>query len=130
MVYVPELKKMVIWNGGSKLLTLDTTTWEWAELPLSPNNTIIPTSATPTGTFGRFRYIPSKNALIVVNNIYQNVFIYKIGTGSTVSVNSPIQPPSSIGVNTSSNNNTSNAGLSNIAIPIIAPTSVPVAGNS
>ena len=30
------------------------------------------------GTFGRFRYIPSKDRFILVNSVKQNVFIYRL----------------------------------------------------
>ncbi|PIE85031.1 hypothetical protein CSA08_04285 [Candidatus Gracilibacteria bacterium] len=82
LAYVPTLKKFVVWNGGESLYALDGKTWKWSRIVNSNLNQIIPTQANKNGTYGRFRYIPSKNALIVVNSIYENVYIYKLeGSG-------------------------------------------------
>ena len=37
-----------------------------------------PTDPVKNGTYGRFRYIPSKNAYVVVNGVKQNVFFYRL----------------------------------------------------
>lgn len=42
------------------------------------SNQVIPSEAADWGTFGRFRYVPSKNVFVVVNSISENVYIYRL----------------------------------------------------
>ncbi|MDO8471198.1 MAG: Ig-like domain-containing protein [bacterium] len=82
--YDPISKKIILWKGGTDVYSLDTTTWTWARIAAASTNTVIPTSPTATGTYGRFRYVPSKNEFILVNNVYGNVYIYKLSAGSGI----------------------------------------------
>ncbi len=77
-VYDPVIKKFVGWGGGTSVYTLDPDTWIWTQINVSEGNTINPGSQNDRGTYGRFRYIPSKNAYVVVNRTNENVFIYKL----------------------------------------------------
>lgn len=79
--YDPVSKKIIGWPGGTSVYSLDTSTWTWTRIDPASTNTVTPTLPTATGTFGRFRYIPSKNAFIVVNGINENVFVYKLTSG-------------------------------------------------
>jgi hypothetical protein len=81
-VYDPISDKFVGWNGGADVYTLDPATWAWARVAPAPTNTVIPTQPDSSGTFGRFRYIPSKNVFIVVNGVDEDVYIYKLSSGS------------------------------------------------
>ena len=45
-------------------------------------NTVTPTGASTQGTFGRFRYSPSKNVFVVVNSVDQDVYVYRLTLGS------------------------------------------------
>jgi hypothetical protein len=90
--YDPINDKFVAWRGGADVYTLDPVTLVWSKISPSASNTVIPTAANLNGTFGRFRYIPSKNAFIVVNAVNQNVYIYKLNTASGGSV-PPVTPP-------------------------------------
>ena len=85
--YDPVIGKIVAWAGGTDVYTLDTATWVWTKVPLSPSNTVIPTPPQANGTYGRFRYVPSKNVYIAVNDVAQNVFFFRLsaGTGATPS---------------------------------------------
>lgn len=76
--YDPVIDKFIGWNGGAAVFMLDPVSLEWRRIPPADTNRVIPTAANPNGTFGRFRYIPSRNAYIVVNDVRQNVFIYKL----------------------------------------------------
>ena len=78
IVYDPVSDKMVAWNGGVDVYLLDLDTLVWTRVTPAPTNTVIPTPAPHQGTFGRWQYIPSKNAFIVVNSIDENVWIYKL----------------------------------------------------
>jgi hypothetical protein len=90
VVYDPVSDKFVAWSGGANVYTLNMDTRVWTRVAPASTNTVIPTAANNTGTYGRFRYIPSKNAFIVVNSIDENVFIYKLSTGQVVA---PPQAP-------------------------------------
>src|SRR6185436_1420746 len=52
-------------------------------------------SAAANGTFGRFRYVPSRNVFIVVNAIDANVFLYRYtaGAGAPADCQSGTAPP-------------------------------------
>ncbi len=76
-VFDPVIEKFVGWVDGSSLYTLDPETWVWSKIDAAPDNTVVP-SAEPRGTYGRFRYIPSKNAYILVNKTTENVYFYKL----------------------------------------------------
>jgi len=82
------------WAGGANVWTVDPKTWTWKKNLPASGNTVIPTNPPPTGTYGRFQYIPSKNAFIAVNSINQNVYAYKLDnlkgiTTGTNKLNSP-----------------------------------------
>src|SRR5438093_5119875 len=53
-------------------------TKKWTRHPPAPTNKVIPGPADQWGTFGRFRYVASKNVLILCNAVNQNVFIYRL----------------------------------------------------
>lgn len=77
--YDPISDRLVAWSGGPNVYSLDLDNLTWVLLTPSKTNTVIPPAANSNGTYGRFRYIPSKNVFVVVNSIDQNVFFYKIG---------------------------------------------------
>jgi hypothetical protein len=80
--YDPVSDKFVAWSGGADVYRLDPATLVWTRVSPASTNTVIPTMPPSAGTYGRFRYIPSKNAFIVVNSINQNVYFYKLSSGS------------------------------------------------
>lgn len=77
-VYDPVSDKFVGWNGGSDMYVLDPTTWVWNKITPSSSNKVTPPSVGPNGTYGRFRYIPSKNIFVIVNSTGENVYFYKL----------------------------------------------------
>ncbi len=83
-VYDPVSDRFVGWSGGSDVFTLNMDTLMWSKLPLAAGNSTTPTAASSDGTYGRFRYIPSKNAFVVVNGIDENVFFYKLSTAAGI----------------------------------------------
>lgn len=88
--YDPILEKFVGWHGGSSVYILDPDTWVWTKIDASAGNTAVP-SAEARGTYGRFRYIPSKNAYILVNRTTENVFFYKLNNQTPVSKPGTVQ---------------------------------------
>ncbi len=88
--YDPVSDQFIAWNGGANIYTLDIDTMKWTKVPPAPSNTVIPTSAAEMGTFGRFRYVPSRNVFITVNRVNENVYIYRHTSAKTTST--PEQP--------------------------------------
>ena len=87
--YDPVNDVFVAWNGGPLVYTLNPKTWVWTKVSPSKLNATIPTAGATTGTNGRFRYIPSKNAFIVVNSASENVFVYKLNTAASPGTQAP-----------------------------------------
>lgn len=82
--YDPVSKRLVAWCGGTAVYSLDVSNWTWSQHDPAPSNSVSPSSPTPNGTFGRFRYVPSKNLFVVVTHIAENVFAYKLSPGAGV----------------------------------------------
>lgn len=77
----PVSDQFVAWVGGTQVYTLDPDTWVWSRVDAAAGNTVTPSAPNANGTYGRFRYIPSKNAFIVVNRTTDNVYYYKLTDG-------------------------------------------------
>jgi hypothetical protein len=97
--YDPSIDKFVAWGGGKNgtfpedVYILDRDKLAWKRMSPSPTNIVKPTAGNSTGTYGRFRYMPSKNAYIVVNRVDENVFIYKLPTNITTPSPRAVQHP-------------------------------------
>lgn len=76
--YDPISDTLVAWHGGVYVYTLNLDTLAWKRHAPAATNTVIPTMGPGQGTFGRFRYVPSKNVFIAVNSINENVYIYRL----------------------------------------------------
>lgn len=81
-VYDPASKRYVAWGGGADIFVLNPADWIWTKVNPASTNTVIPTATQKWGTYGRFRYVPSKNVFITVNEVSGNVYIYKLTSGS------------------------------------------------
>ncbi len=77
-VYDPVADKFIAWSGGSYVYQLNFETSVWTKIEAAATNRITPTNPSPNGTYGRFRYVPSMNVFVLVNNVNENVFIYKL----------------------------------------------------
>jgi hypothetical protein len=93
--YDPVIDRMVAWKGGTDVYVLNLDTWVWTRITPSAGNTVVPTASPSAGTWGRFRYVPSKNAFVTVNRIDGNVYFYKLSTGGGAP--SDTTPPSAPG---------------------------------
>lgn len=80
-VWDPKAHLFVGWNGGSTLYTLDPKTWYWTAVPPSPGNTVTPPAAAQNGTFGRFQYDTAHDVFVLVNDINQDVYVFKPNFG-------------------------------------------------
>jgi len=70
--YDPVADRIVGWAGGPVYaLDLDTKVWTAYDPPGAP-------TPAPNGTFGRWQYVPSVGAFIVVNSIDENVHFFKL----------------------------------------------------
>jgi hypothetical protein len=79
VAYDPVSDKIVAWSGGANVYSLDLDTKVWKKHTPAATNNVIPTNVSASGgTFGRFRYVPSKNVFIAVNNINENVYFYRL----------------------------------------------------
>ena len=78
LAYDPVIDKLVGWGSGSDLFTLDLTALTWAKVEPAAANKVTPSKRCGTGTYGRFRYVPSKNVYVLVNSWDTNVFVYRL----------------------------------------------------
>jgi hypothetical protein len=82
LAFDPATNLIVGWVGGADVFTLDPATWVWTRRTPAATNAVIPTAPTGQGTYGRFRYVPSRNAFVVVNSIDEDVYVYRLGSGT------------------------------------------------
>ena len=99
--YDPVSDRVVGWCAGSDVYTLNMDTKVWSKI--TATNSVTPGDpryVDPVyglqyhGTFGRFRYVPSKNIFIVVTDIDRDVFVYKLSAGGVTPP--PINPPPTV----------------------------------
>ena len=76
VAYDPTSGQIVVWEGGAQVYTLNLGANVW--LKHEPSNQVAPGVQANYGTYGRFRYVPSRNVFIVVNSVDENVFFYKL----------------------------------------------------
>src|SRR6185503_13312863 len=84
--YDPVLDRIVAWAGGSPcLLNPDTKAWTVGSATGAPGEG-------SNGVYGRWRYVPSVNAFVVVTGIDDNVYFYKASTGTGTPAPAPPAP--------------------------------------
>ncbi len=89
--YDPVNDRFLGWDGGATVYTLSipanprTGTWVWSTIALDPGNNVTPTGVAgpkivgyETGTYGRFRYVPAHEGVIVVNATDESVYFFKV----------------------------------------------------
>jgi hypothetical protein len=96
LAYDSKSDRIIGWNGGANVYSLDPTTHVWSRLPPASTNAVTPTAANGNGTFGRFRYSSQKNVFVVVNSTDEDVYVYRLsaGAGVTTPLPSPTPTPS------------------------------------
>lgn len=96
-VFDPTINKFVGWSGGTAVYVLDPANWTWQKVSAAATNSVTPTAPVGAGTFGRFRYVPSRNVYILVNRSSDDVYFYKLsagaGTGSSGGGTTPPPTP-------------------------------------
>lgn len=77
--YDPVRDRVVAWNGGDSVysLDMDALVWSVATAPGGPGP-LPPSSGTGSpGTHGRFRYSPASNAFVVVNGVSTDAYAFR-----------------------------------------------------
>jgi hypothetical protein len=74
--YADARSRFYAWGGGRDVYTFDPMTGAWKRFAATGDD---PGVQQTWGTYGRFRYSPSRNVFVLVNDTNQNVFIYKPG---------------------------------------------------
>ena len=73
-IYADAHDRFFAWGGGRDVYTFDPATAQWNRFAASGDD---PGLQQRWGTYGRFRYSPSRGVFVLVNDVNQNVFIYK-----------------------------------------------------
>ncbi|MFS8609354.1 MAG: hypothetical protein LOD94_15390, partial [Gammaproteobacteria bacterium] len=88
LAYDTRLEKIVGWHGGTTVYTLDVATRTWTAVPAAETNRANPGSVTTQGgVFGRFAYSPDLNVYIYVDQVDDNVMLYRLTDAE------PLPPP-------------------------------------
>ncbi|MBL4683367.1 MAG: hypothetical protein JKY37_02165 [Nannocystaceae bacterium] len=73
-VYAPMHDRFVAWSGERRIYVWDPE--DWTATVYNPDGDD-PGETAQWGTYGRFRYSPHRNVFVLVNDVEENVFIYK-----------------------------------------------------
>ena len=76
--YDASRRRLVAWSGGTDVFVLDAENLRWSRVRAAEGNGVDPGPANPTGTYGRFRYVPRYDAFVLVNAADQNVYLYRL----------------------------------------------------
>jgi hypothetical protein len=90
LAYDPVRDRIVAWNGGNTVYSLDMDTKVWT----ADTYTGGPGAAQGNGTYGRWAYSSALNAFVLVNSITQNAFVFRFTAGTTD--NTPPGPVSNL----------------------------------
>ena len=79
VAYDPVSDRIVGWNGGNTVYSLDPTTkvWTASTFPGGPG------AAIAAGTFKRWAYSPASGAFVVVNSVDNDAFVLKLAAGGS-----------------------------------------------
>jgi hypothetical protein len=75
LVYDPTTDRIVGWAGGGDVYSLDLASRTWTRQ--APSSPAAPGPAPNQGTYGKWQYIPSKNAFIAATRIDESVWLYR-----------------------------------------------------
>lgn len=72
--YVDRRDQFFAWGGGRDVYAFNPATATWSRLAATGDD---PGIQQKWGTYGRFRYSPTRGVFVLVNDVGQNVYIYK-----------------------------------------------------
>jgi chitodextrinase len=78
LAYDPVTDRIVAWNGGDTVYSLNLDTRAWTSVTYSGG----PGAAQSNGTYGRWRYSPALNVFVLVNDMDQNVYTFRLSNGT------------------------------------------------
>jgi len=87
--YSQQGQFVALWNNQSSTTEISTLsipadplndTWVASTLPVDVGNSVTPSTGQTNGTFGRFFYLPNFNVFGVINDITENIYIFKVGS--------------------------------------------------
>ncbi len=73
--YDPIADRIVAWHGGSGVYALNMDTGVWTQVATNPGPTA---AAVPQGTFGRWGYVPQYRVFVLINDIDQNGWVFRL----------------------------------------------------
>jgi hypothetical protein len=76
LAYDPASRRIVAWNGGDSVYSLDPDTRVWTTTTFSGGPGGV--SNTGHGTFGRWRYSPVTKVFVLLNDTGQNGFTFRL----------------------------------------------------
>lgn len=79
LAFDAQEKKFVVWTGGANVYTFDPAAKSFSQH--TGGGTSPGPSVASGGSFGRFRYVPSRNVFVLVNAADQNVFVFRMAPG-------------------------------------------------
>jgi hypothetical protein len=75
IAYDPVNDRIVAWHGGTNVYALNMDTGVWTQVAVNAG----PTAAAPQqGTFGRWGYVPQYGIFVLINDIDQNAWVFKL----------------------------------------------------
>jgi MYXO-CTERM domain-containing protein len=80
--YDPVTEQIVVWSGGRDVYTYDPDAAAFSQHAGEGDDP--GTISASGGAFGRFRYAPSRNVFVWVDNADANVFVFRMGEGTGV----------------------------------------------
>jgi hypothetical protein len=79
LAYDPVSDRIVAWNGGNTVYSLDMNTRVWTPITYAGG----PGAANVNGTYKRWSYSPAAGGFVVVNSIDANAWFFRVGAGTT-----------------------------------------------
>jgi hypothetical protein len=73
--YDPVRDRVVAWNGGNTVYSLNPDTKEWTTVTAATGS---PGSESRDGTFGRWRYSPTDDVFVLINGPSQNGYTFRL----------------------------------------------------
>jgi len=86
LAYDPISDRIVAWNGGNTVYSLNLDTGAWTNVTYAGG----PGTAPAAGTYKRWNYAPTLNAFVVVNSMSTNAYTFRLNSASPPS--SPTAP--------------------------------------